>query len=70
MNLFKTGIQGTDNKLFINLDNVVAISPNNRNGNAIIDCIGDDDNRSYFTNENFEKVMQRILRGDLLGEDK
>lgn len=70
MNLFKTMLEYNNTKIFINLDCVTGIMKCAKNGNAIFDCIGTDSERTYYTNELYEKVMQRILQGDLLGEDK
>lgn len=70
MNLFKTSLYYNGNEIFINLDNVTAILEDDKTQNAIFDCIGDDENRTYFTNEPYPIAIKRILQGDLLEANK
>lgn len=70
MNLFKTHLYYNGNEIYINLDKVTAILKDDKTQCAIFDCIGNDENRTYFTNEPYLIAIKRILQGDLLGEDK
>ena len=64
MNLYEARLEFNNTPIVINLDNVVAISPNISSGQTVIDCIGEEVDRSYYLNESFETTIKRLNRGE------
>ena len=63
MKLFRTANK-SNTEFFINLENVTAVHKDNVDNTAIIECIGSDEDRTYFTNEPFDSLIRRLMMGE------